>query len=293
MTIPSSITVGTFDGVHRGHQEVLDELVSIARERSQRSVLVSFDPHPLKVLRPDDAPKLLTTPVEKEDIIIQYGIDLVAHIPFTHELSEYEPERFVTEILIGQYGLDHLVIGYDHGFGKGRSGDVETLRKIGAELGFGVTVVEPYRMRGETISSSKIRRALVDGDVAFAADSLGRPYSLRGHVVRGNGMGARELGMPTANIAINDPDKLVPCEGIYAVRSEGRPGVAHIGPRPTIGDARQTIEVHLFGFSGDLYGQPLSMEFYERIRGIEKFDSMEELRKAMHQDAQKARAILS
>src|SRR5688572_6268616 len=146
LTERSAVTVGTFDGVHRGHQEVLDELVTVAREREERSVLVTFDPHPLKIVRPNEAPKLLTTPAEKEAIIEQYGIDLIAHLPFTYELSQYPPERFVSEILVGRFGLAHLVIGYDHGFGRGRSGDVETLKQIGQTMGFEVDVVEPFQV---------------------------------------------------------------------------------------------------------------------------------------------------
>lgn len=293
MSERSAVTVGTFDGVHLGHQEVLTELLRVARERKERSVLVTFDPHPLKVVRPKDAPKLLTTPAEKEAIIAGYGIDVVAHVPFTYELSQYEPARFVREILIGQYGLAHLVIGYDHGFGRGRSGDVETLRQIGAKIGFEVDVVEPYQLAGDNVSSSKIRSALVRGDVVAAAAGLGRPYSLSGRVIRGDGRGTAELDMPTANLEIGNPDKLVPLDGIYAVRADSYEGVAHIGPRPTIPGAPPAIEVHLLGFSGNLYGRMLTIEFFERIRGIEKFESMTALADAMHADAAEARRVFT
>jgi riboflavin kinase / FMN adenylyltransferase len=289
---PSAVTVGTFDGVHLGHQEVLDELVRVARERGERSVLVTFDPHPLKIVRPDDAPRLLTTPKEKEAIIAQYGIDVVSHIPFTYELSQYPPERFVREILVGRFGLAHLVIGYDHGFGKGRSGDVETLRAIGAKMGFEVDVVEPFKLDGENISSTKIRAVLMAGDVVAAARGLGRPYSLWGIVVRGEGIGGPGLGMPTANIEIREADKLLPMDGIYAVRANGMDGVAHLGPRPTFPGVAATIEVHLLDFSGDLYGKTLTLEFIERIRAVEKFGSMTDLADAMRQDASDARKIL-
>lgn len=284
------MTVGTFDGVHRGHQEVLNELLRIARERRERSVLVTFDPHPLKIVRPHEAPKLLTTPAEKEAIIATYDVDVIAHVPFTPELSQYDPARFVREILVDRFGLAHLVIGYDHGFGRGRSGDVETLRAIGGDIGFEVDVVEPYQVAGDKISSSKIRSMLLHGDVAGAAAALGRPYPLSGKVVRGDGRG-HALGMPTANLEVSDPDKLVPLEGIYAVRVGGLPAVAHIGPRPTFEGARASIEVHIFDFNGELYGHTLTVEFVERLRDIEKFSSAAELAAAMQADARRARSI--
>lgn len=285
-----AVTVGTFDGVHRGHQEVLKTLLRIAQERRERSVLVTFDPHPLKVVRPHEAPKLLTTPAEKEAIIATYAVDLVAHVPFTRELSQYDPARFVREILVDRFGLAHLVIGYDHGFGRGRSGDVETLKAIGGVIGFEVDVVEPCRVAGDKISSSRIRSMLMHGDVAGAAAALGRPYSLSGSVVPGDGRG-HALGMPTANLEIGDADKLIPLEGIYAVRVDGQAAVAHLGPRPTFEGARPSIEVHILDFSGDLYGQTLRVEFAERIRAIEKFASSEALAAGMQTDAHRARSF--
>lgn len=287
----SAITVGTFDGVHRGHQQVLQELKRVARSRRERSVLVTFDPHPLKIVRPEHAPRLLTTPAEKEEIIAAYDIDVVAHVPFTTELSQYDPERFVAEILVGHFGLSHLVIGYDHGFGRGRSGDVDTLKAVGRTMGFEVDVVAPYQIDSENVSSSKIRTALLRGDVAAATAGLGRPYSLRGTVVRGDGRG-RALDMPTANLEVGDRDKLIPLEGIYAVTANGLPGVAHLGPRPTFEGARGSIEVHVFGVDEDLYGRQLDVMFHERLRGIEKFGSTRELAAAMQADAAAARRAL-
>jgi riboflavin kinase / FMN adenylyltransferase len=216
------VTVGTFDGVHRGHLAVLAELRRQAAGTGRRSVLVTFHPHPLRIVRPDAAPSLLTTPDEKKEILAETGIDYAVFLAFTPALSRFSPRRFVEEVLVRRLGLAHLVIGYDHGFGRGRSGDVNTLREIGAEIGFRVDVVDAVPLDGEPVSSSRIRKALIAGDVRAAAAALGRPYSLRGTVVRGDGRG-RQLGFPTANLRVNDPDKLLPFEGVYAVRPGPRP----------------------------------------------------------------------
>jgi riboflavin kinase / FMN adenylyltransferase len=281
----SVITVGTFDGVHRGHWQVLDGLGRAAVAHGARSVLVTFDPHPLRIVRPADAPPLLTTPAEKIEILAQSSLDRVALLRFT----------FVERILIERLGMIHLVIGYDHGFGRGRSGDVDTLREIGAELGFGVDVIEPVQQDDDTISSSGIRRLLRDGDVAAAALALGRPYALTGTVVRGQGQG-RRLGFPTANIDIAHPDKLVPHEGIYAVRAALRDrfvdGVLHLGPRPTFAGLPPSIELHLFDFDQDIYGDRVRVDMVARIRDIARFDSIDALVHAMEADCRAALELL-
>jgi riboflavin kinase / FMN adenylyltransferase len=290
------VTVGTFDGVHRGHKVVLDALSSVARDVGARSLLVTFDPHPLRILRPAAAPQLLTTPVEKIEILAQTDIDAVAFLPFTPALGGYAPRRFVEEILIGRFGMRQLVIGYDHGFGRNRSGDVATLRAIGEQLGFAVDVVEPVQTPGgDSISSSRIRRALHAGDVVAAAQGLGRPYSLIGTVVRGAGRGHR-LGFATANLEVGHPDKLIPHEGIYAVRAALRDrfadGVLHLGPRPTFAGLPPSVELHLFDFDGDLYGRHVRVEFHRRIRDIARFDSPAALVRAMEADCAEARRLL-
>ncbi len=173
------VTVGTFDGVHRGHQMVLNALIEKAKQLKLHSVVVTFDQHPLQIVRPEHAPLVLTTRGEKEQILAGYDVDRIHIIPFTKTLSEYPPERFVKEILIGQFGMKHLVIGYDHGFGKGRSGDVETLQRIGAQEGFGVDVVPPYDVDGAHVSSSRIRTLLQEGAIPEANHALGRPTDPR------------------------------------------------------------------------------------------------------------------
>lgn len=285
------ITVGTFDGVHLGHQAVLAQLKGVAHEQGKRSLVVTFEPHPLYVVRPEQAPRLLCTAQEKLRLLEAAAIDEIAVVPFTHALAEYAPRDFVAHVLIAHFGLEHLVIGYDHGFGKGRSGDVATLQQIGRELGFEVTVVPHTDLGDSPISSSRIRRLLEAGHVREAGAALGRPYSLTGTVIRGDGRG-RELGFPTANIQVFDAHKLLPGEGIYAVRVGQERGVLHLGPRPTFPGAAPTVEVYLFDFDGDLYGQALTVQFVDRIRGIERFDRVNALIEAMREDVRRGQELL-
>ena len=292
---PAVITVGTFDGVHRGHHEVLREIRRRADRTGGRSILVTFHPHPLRIVRPEHAPPLLTTPAEKREMLAGSGLEYVVFLPFTRVLQEYSARRFVEEILIGRLGMDELVIGYDHGFGKGREGTVETLRRIGCELGFRVDVVEAFESEGGAVSSSRIRKLLGEGRVAEAAPLLGRPYSLEGIVVRGERKG-RELGYPTANIHVGDPDKMLPKEGVYAaygsVRGERLPGLLHLGPRPTFAGFAPTVELHLLDWSGDCYGERVRVEMVERIRDILPFSSVEALIEAIREDERVGRRIL-
>jgi riboflavin kinase/FMN adenylyltransferase len=288
-------TVGTFDGVHRGHWEVLQEIRRRAVETGRRSVLVTFDPHPLRIVRPEHAPPLLTTPVEKKEILAESGLDYAVFIAFTETLSRYEPRRFVEEVLVGRLGVEELVIGYDHGFGRDRSGDAGTLRAIGGELGFDVDVVPSVASAGQAVSSSRIRAAIVDGRMEDAEAALGRPYSLRAVVVRGDGRG-RHLGFPTANLRVSNTEKLVPPAGIYAVRgvlrSGTRPGALHLGPRPTFQGSPPTIELHLMDFEGDLYGEEVRVDFVQRLREVRPFSSIANLVEQMREDVAVARAVL-
>ena len=292
---PAVVTVGTFDGVHLGHWAVLQEIVARARALEGRSILVTFQPHPLKLVRPHEAPRLLTTPREKREILAESGLEYAVFLAFTPALQQMPPDRFVREILLAKLGMAELVIGYDHGFGKGRSGDVEMLRTIAAEEGFKVDVVEPVEVGGQRPSSSVIRRALEAGDLTTAGQALGRPYGLRGTVVRGEGRG-RGLGFPTANLRVLDEDKLVPAPGIYAVRVHhplgSSMGALHIGPRPTFPGSPPTVEVFLLDFEGDLYGQVLRLDFVERLRPVEPFDSVDELIREMTRDVERVREVL-
>lgn len=287
------VTLGTFDGVHLGHRAVIDQAIAVGATESRVSTVLTFDPHPLRVVRPDAAPQLLTTTAEKMAVLRQTGADRVDVIPFTAYLARFSPRRFVEDVLMAHFGLAHLVVGHDHGFGKDRSGDVGTLRRIGNELGFPVTSVPPLVVGNAPVSSTRIRNLLLEGEVAAAADLLGRPYSMEGPVVRGEQRG-RVLGFPTANVAV-DTDKLLPQEGIYVVQVdlEGhaapRQGVMHLGPRPTFFGFSASAEVYLLDFEENLYDRDLRVHFLHRIRGIARFDSAEALQDAIRSDIEIAR----
>jgi riboflavin kinase/FMN adenylyltransferase len=295
--VSTVVTVGTFDGVHRGHQAVLAEIARRARESKRESVLVTFEPHPLEVVNPQAAPPLLTTGDEKRAILAGTEVDRVEFVPFTEELRAFPPERFVREILEQRFGLGELVIGHDHGFGFGRAGGVELLRRLGREDGFAVDVVSAVHLPGgRAISSTMIRRAVAGGDLATAEAALGRRYSVMGVVERGAGRG-RTIGIPTANLAPASPRKLLPPDGVYAatVDWEGgsRGAMVNLGARPTFGVAARGLEAHLFDFAGDLYGKRLTVAFVKRLRNTQKFASAEELVSQLEQDRKAALAALS
>jgi riboflavin kinase / FMN adenylyltransferase len=290
----ATVTVGSFDGVHLGHQAVLREIDRRARAAGRASVLVTFDPHPLEVVNPGAAPPLLTTGPERLEILAQSPLDYVLLLRFDRHLADLTPEGFVREVLLDRCGVRELVIGHDHGFGRGRSGDVDTLRRLGASYGFGVDVVDPVDLGGQHVSSSRIRRAVAGGDLATAAAMLGRPYGVVGRVGQGERRG-RLLGVPTINLNELSPRKLLPPDGVYAVEVEWRGGRAggmmNQGPRPTFQDGRRILEAHLFGFEGDLYGEWVRVEWVERLRDIQRFDSVEHLKKQLQHD--RARAMVA
>ena len=267
------MTVGTFDGVHLGHQQILRRLTERAQERGLHSVLVTFDPHPLEVVRPEAAPPLLTAGAEKLEVLAESQLDYVVQLPFTPTLASYDPRQFVEHVLRARYQMRELLIGHDHGFGRGRAGDVAELQRLGTELGFDVAIVPPVVVDGAPISSTAIRRAVAAGDFAAAAGGLGRPYAVGGRVGRGDQRG-RLLGYPTLNVALESPRKLLPPAGVYAVRVQTPAGafggMMNLGPRPTFGDQTTSLEAHLFGDPGDAYGAFVRVECGVFARGKRK-----------------------
>lgn len=292
----TTVTVGTFDGIHLGHQAVLREIAERAGAAGRRSVLVTFDPHPLEVVNPAAAPPLLTTGPERREALAQTGLDWVVLLRFDRALAALGPEAFVRDVLVAGCGVRELVIGYDHGFGRGRSGDVETLRRLGGRYGFGVDVVGPVDAGGMRVSSTLIRRAVAGGDLDTARRLLGRPYAVTAPVGRGAGRG-RQLGVPTINLEGVSPRKLLPPDGVYAVRVEWRGGAAggmmNQGGRPTFGDQARALEVHLFGVDADLYGEWVRVSWVRRLRDVARFPTPEALRAQLDRDRAAAQAALA
>jgi riboflavin kinase / FMN adenylyltransferase len=291
----SIVTVGSFDGVHRGHRAVLDEIARRARAGGRQSVLVTFTPHPLEIVNPAAAPPLLTAGDERLEVLAETEIDRVLVLRFDRQTAAMTPREFVLNVLLDRCGMRELVIGYDHGFGRGRSGDADTLRALGAELGFAVDVVAPVDAGGQQVSSSRIRRAIAGGDLMLAARLLGRPYTVHGRVEAGAGRG-RQLGVPTINLGGIPPQKLLPPDGVYAVRVEWRGGSAggmmNQGGRPTFDESRRTLEAHLFGVDQALYGEHVRLAWIGRIRDVRRFGSAGELQEQLVRDRSAAETIL-
>lgn len=293
----SAVAVGTFDGLHRGHRFVIDRLLHAARLRRLRSVLVTFDPHPLRIVNPAAAPPLLMTPSEKREALGNAGLDEVAVVPFDAHMASLEAHEFVDQVLLGRFAMHELFVGHDHGFGRGRSGDAATLERLGRDRGFGVHVVRPVTdPHGHPVSSSAIRRALARGDLRAATDGLGRPYAVTGVVEHGDGRGA-SLGFRTINLSSPSAEKLLPADGVYAVRvaigSDRMAGMLNLGGRPTFGDNRRVIEAHVFDAVGDWYGHTVRVDFLARIRDARRFPGPDELMAQLRQDEQMARLLVA
>lgn len=298
----SVVTIGAFDGVHLGHREVLRLVNDLARARELDAAVVTFDRHPAQVVRPDSAPKLLTTLEQKLGLLEATGlVDIVCVLTFDEARSTETAEAFVEETLVGQLHAGLVVVGADFHFGHRRGGNVALLERMGAERGFeviGLGLVSPEGVDGEPVSSTRIRRLLADGDVVAAAALLGRPHAVRGIVEAGDRRG-RELGFPTANLAVA-PELCLPADGIYAgtfaaAERVVRPAAISLGRRPTFYETAEVplLEAYVLDFEGDLYGQAAEVGFVERLRGEEKFDSIDALVEQMHRDVDATRRILS
>lgn len=293
----AAVTVGTFDGVHRGHLDLIERLVACAGERHLHSVAITFEPHPLEVVNPAAAPPLLTVGDEKLDVLVQTGLDHVVVLAFTHDLAALSATEFVDQVLRDRFRMQHLLIGHDHGFGRDRAGNAAVLQSLGASRGFSVDVVEPVAAEdGRWISSTAIRRSVAGGDLPRAAELLGRPYSISGVVVPGAARG-RALGFPTLNLSHPSPRKLLPPDGVYAVRVSTRDGtfggMMNLGPRPTFGELDRSIEAYLFDVSGDFYGQLVRLDVIKRLRDTHAFASADALVHQIRLDESEARAALT
>jgi len=294
------LTTGTFDGVHAGHKTILDRLKSIAEENDGETVLLTFSPHPRIVLFPDQNDlRLLTTREEKIALLEEYGIDHLIIHPFTKQFSRLSSVEYIRDLLVNKLQIKKLVIGYDHHFGRNREGTLEHLLECGPIYGFDVEEIPAADIDHVNVSSTKIRHALLKGDIATAQAYLGHDYLLTGEVVAGDGRG-KKIGFPTANLQIDDSLKLIPADGVYAInavlKGESYQGMMNIGVRPTISESPDSedkkIEIHLFDFDQDIYGQLLTVKFVERIRDERKFSSVEALAEQLAKDKESALAIL-
>jgi len=282
------LTLGTFDGVHLGHRKIIDEVVKKAALLEGRSFLITFYPHPRKIISRANNIELLSTPSEKVKMVESLGIENMLIVKFTKEFSQLGPDKFIEKYIVDGIGAKEVVIGYDHHFGKGRGGDINSLKKKGKDSGFKVTVIPAVDIDGVTISSTKIRSAISEGDIRLANKYLGRFYSFSGKVILGDKRG-RELGFPTANLEVENNDKLLPAIGIYAVefivKEKKHFGLLSVGKRPTFYTSGEVVpEVYIYDFDENIYDEFVTVNIVERIRGEEKFSSADELIKRMNDD---------
>lgn len=292
---PLVLGLGNFDGVHRGHQQLINGTIKRAREIHGSSGVLVFDPHPLKVLRPEKAPKLLTTTAQKARIMEDMGLDCMIITPFNLEIAAWSPERFVDEMLVAILNVEAVFVGYNHTFGHKGRGNPEMLRQLGESRGFEVNVIAPVKVGEQVVSSSLVRSCLQSGDMQKAWLYTGRWPGLEGVVVEGDKRG-RSLGFPTANLQ-TDPDIMLPATGVYAatarVNGNQYEAVVNIGRAPTfLNNHPVTVEAHLLGFNGDLYNRQLALTLYKRLRGERKFAGKEELIAQINKDIEQAKKIL-
>jgi riboflavin kinase / FMN adenylyltransferase len=291
------VTIGTYDGVHKGHSNLLNTINSISEKENLESVLVTFEPHPRTVVSSDFKLKILTTLDEKKEVLEKYGIDNLLVINFTEEFRNLNAEEFIEKLIIPKLNPAHFVIGHDHKFGRDRKGDGDFLSELGAKYGFSVRVVPEVKQDDVTISSTLIRNSLLNGNLEEANFYLDRNYTLTGNVVEGAGRG-RLIGFPTANVIPSDENKLIPAEGVYAVKihlnGSEYSGILNIGKRPTFEENNEpVIEAHLFNFKDEIYSETLTLEFIARIREEKKFSSKEALIEQINKDIEETKLKLT
>lgn len=289
------VTIGTFDGVHVGHQKIIEQLVDTAKKENEHSVLLTFFPHPRMVLQEAPSIKLINTVEERVSLLKKSGLDSLIVHPFDKAFSRLSALDFVRNVLVDHLNISKLIIGYDHRFGKNREGNFEQLEEYGHVFDFKVLEIPSQDINAVSVSSTKIRRALQAGDVQTANRYLGRAFTITGTVVLGNQLG-KTIGFPTANIQIAAPYKLIPQKGAYLVKTtlSGKPfyGMMNIGVRPTISGTEKTIEIHFFDWTGDLYGKTLTVEFLDFLRDEERFDSLDALKTQLSKDKIKSLALI-
>jgi riboflavin kinase/FMN adenylyltransferase len=291
----SVITIGTFDGVHYGHQQILELMKSAAKQVNGETVIITFHPHPRKIIGTNKAPIfLLNTLEEKINLLEKYGIDHLVIIPFTEKFAQQTAEDYISDFLVNTFHPHTIIIGHDHRFGKDRTGDFQLLADKALEWGYQVKEIPGYMLNNITISSTKIREALLKGDIENAHDLLSYDYYFTGKVVKGNQLG-RTIGYPTANIEMIDENKLIPCNGVYSVlvtneklKINQQGGMMNIGYRPTVEGNTRTIEVNLFDFDQSLYDETLTITLKKHLRSEVKFSGLDELKKQLEKDKQAA-----
>jgi riboflavin kinase/FMN adenylyltransferase len=298
LTLPNAVvTIGTFDGVHAGHQEIISRLVRIASETGGETVVLTFFPHPRMVLQPDDNDlKLITTMKEREELLRRFGIDHLIIQPFSKEFSRISANEFVRDVLIKQIGMKTLVIGHDHHFGRNREGTYKDLEEMAPNYNFRLEEISEQIINDVAVSSTKIRNALLAGDVKTANNLMNHDFILEGKVIHGEHVGT-ELGFPTANIEIAENYKLIPANGIYAVTIEingkNYNGMLYIGNRPMFNGMKTSVEVNIFDFNKDIYGSVIRLKMKEKIREDMRFENVEQLKEKMKEDKITATKILS
>lgn len=293
---PTVITIGTFDGVHIGHRKILDRVIKNAQKSALKSTVLTFFPHPRMILQKDSDIKLLNTIGEKTKILEELGLDQLIIHPFTKEFSRLSATEFVRDILVNSLKTKKIIIGYDHRFGRNRNANINDLIAFGSTLDFEVEEIPAQEIDDVSVSSTKIRKALEEGDIRTANTYLGYPYMLTGTITRGKGLG-KQLNFPTANLQIQESYKLVPKNGVYVVQGKIQgntvAGMMNIGFNPTVSGTSKSIEIHFFNFDGDLYGQALQIDILERLRDEHKFDSVEDLKKQLQKDKETSLSLIS